>query len=137
MFLCPSPGCDKRFETVPGIRSHWRSLNGHSGECPKLIATDLLATETPLPNIQRSDDPKDNDLIEMMGLTDGNVDTRSSGRFARASGLGAERRGEVYSPIPSSILAGNNFGSGCAWCHKPGSLGRGGRSFFCVMHERN
>ena len=137
MFTCPFLGCNKRYDTVPGIRKHWSAFNGHPGECPKLIGSDLRTSEIPLPTVQRSDDPNDNDLIHMMGLTSGNVDTRSSGRFARASGLGAQNCGAVYSTIPCWLLTGNNFCSGCASWHKPRTLGRGGWSFFCVMHEGN
>lgn len=97
MFTCPFPDCNKRYSTVPGIRKHWSSSTGHIGECPRLIGTNLFTSQTSQSNGQHSDDPNDNALIDMMGLTDGNVDTRSSGRFARASGLGAHPCGEVYS----------------------------------------
>jgi hypothetical protein len=93
MFTCPFPGCNKPFETIPGIRKHWTSLSGHFGECPKLVKSEFLLCDTTEHSIENSPCPDDNALIEMMGLSEGNVDTRSAGRFARASGLGGHQAG--------------------------------------------
>ena len=98
MFTCPFVGCNKHFETIPGIRKHWTSPNGHFGECPKLSKSELLGGDTPELSIGTGPGPGDSALIEMMGLNEGRVDTRSAGRFARASGLGGHQAGKPDKP---------------------------------------
>lgn len=90
-YMCPFLGCTKTYSTTSGIRKHWESPNGgHEGEVPKLVASELRV----VPALELTADNEaasDFTLINMMGLTDGNVDTRSAGRFARASRLAEQQ----------------------------------------------
>ena len=88
-FKCPFPGCSKTYLTPSGIRKHWESpTGGHEGEVPKLVASELKLKVVPALELTAVNEAvSDFALIDMMGLTDGNVETRSAGRFARASRL--------------------------------------------------
>ena len=134
MYTCPFPGCNKQYTSVPGIRHHWNSSSGHPGECPKLSRLDLLAVQEQAMENTTTVDPADIDLIEMMGLTEGNVDTRSAGRFARASRL--DQYSGVFQLIVlqislSSFRSQSFQGDGI----KP--LARFCRCFFCDMYDQN
>ena len=89
-YMCPFPGCSKLYLSCSGIRKHWESVSGHPGEVPKLVASELKV----VPGLELTavnEAVSDLDLITMMGLTDGNVETRSAGRFARASRLAEQQ----------------------------------------------
>ena len=72
------------------------SATGHPGDVPSLVASKLLVVSVD-PSPEQKDppckDPSDIALIDMMGLSESQVDTRSAGRFARASGLSAQKTG--------------------------------------------
>jgi hypothetical protein len=90
-YMCPFLGCTKTYSTTSGIRKHWESPNGgHEGEVPKLVASELRVVPA-LELTAVNEAASDFTLINMMGLTDGNVDTRSAGRFARASRLAEQQ----------------------------------------------
>lgn len=98
MYACPFPGCTETYKTPSGIRKHWKSSNGHPGEVPRLCAEEIaILDEKDMEATGVVELSSDQDLIRMMGLCDGQVDTRSSGRFARLSRLSAQQSGSVYS----------------------------------------
>ena len=95
MYACPYPGCTQIYKTPSGIRKHWTSSNGHPGEVPKLYAAEIAISGQQCLKAQDGDGHfSDHELIQMMGLCDGQVDTRSSGRFSRSSRLSNQQSGK-------------------------------------------
>ena len=85
MFACPYPGCTQIYKTPSGIRKHWTSTTGHPGDVPKLYAAEVAISGEQC--LQAPAGFSDQELIQMMGLFDSQVDTRSCGRFSRTSNL--------------------------------------------------
>jgi len=84
-YKCPYPECKQTFGTTSGIRKHWLSSTGHGDTVPKLVASELMVVSIPASPAISDASVSDATLVNMMGLSEGQVDTRSAGRFARAS----------------------------------------------------
>jgi hypothetical protein len=94
MYACPFPGCTHVCKTPSGIRKHWTSLSGHIGDVPKLFAAEIAISEKHDMTVPCGAGLlSDMELINMMGLSGSQIDTRSSGRFSRSSGLSSQRTG--------------------------------------------